>query len=456
MADNGRQRTDYTEGSIIGSILKMGLPSMFGFLMQHTYSLVNTWWVSRLPNAEACVAAVTFFAVIHWLFFSFNSLIGPGSVAVISQRYGEKQYDLAEVVIKETLVMKIVVGAFFGAIGFIFIRPILEFIGASGDTLTYGIQYGRILFAGQGIMYATFSVYTAMRGVANPHQAMALMLGANVLNMILDPIFMFGYLGMPAMGIRGAALASVLSFTAVLAIGCYQMFSGRTNVQLHVKSKERMTLASMWKTTRIGIPAWIGDMSFAGARVVLTSLVAPFGTAVVAAYGVGNQVTSIGIAMLTGIGLGLSALIGHNVGGDKTYRAKKTADQSILLGVGIMLVLGVIIFVFAHQIMELFFKSPETISYGESMLRIFAIGFPFLGVFHMINNIHAGVGLNSPAMAVNLIHAWALELLPVYFLTVYFGFDQRAIWWAISVAGAISASLFYWYYRRGRWLTVRV
>lgn len=456
MADNGKQHTDYTEGSIIGSILRMGLPSMFGFLMQHTYSIVNTWWVSRLPEAEACVAAVTFFAVIHWLFFSFNSLIGPGSVAVISQRYGEREYDLAEVVIKETLVMKIAVGAFFGVIGFIFVRPMLEFVGARGDTLTFGIQYGRFMFAGQGIMYATYSIYTAMRGVANPHQAMALMLGANVLNMGLDPLLMFGYLGLPAMGIRGAALASVLSFTVVFAIGCYQMYAGKTNVHLHVSGKEKMTLASMWRTTRIGIPSWIGDMSFAGARILLTSLVAPFGTAVVAAYGVGNQVTAIGVAMLVGIGLGLSALIGHNVGGEKTERAKKTADQSIMLGMGIMFALGLVVFLFAHQIMELFFKAPETIAYGESMLRIFAIGFPFLGVFHMLNNIHAGVGLNSPTMAVNLIHAWALELLPVYFLTVHLGFNQMAIWWSICLAGVISAILFYAYYRRGKWLTVRV
>ncbi|HVP07747.1 MAG TPA: MATE family efflux transporter, partial [Candidatus Acidoferrum sp.] len=352
--ENGKRRTDYTEGPVMGSILKMGLPSMFGFLMQHTYSLVNIWWVARLPQGESCVAAVTFFAVIHWLFFSFNSLIGPGSVAVISQRYGEKAFDLAEVVIKETLVMKLALGALFGVFGFIFVEPMLRYVGAQGDTLALGIQYGQIMFAGQGIMYATFSIYTAMRGVANPHQAMALMLGANILNMILDPLLMFGYFGLPALGIRGAALASVASFTIVFAVGAYQMFSGTTNVKLHLKSRERMTLTSMWRTTRIGIPSWIGDMSFAGARVVLTSLVAPFGTAVVAAYGVGNQVTAIGVAMLAGIGLGLAALIGHNVGGEKTERAKETADKSIVLATGIMLGLGIIVFAFAHPIMWMF------------------------------------------------------------------------------------------------------
>ena len=103
-----KKRADYTEGSIIGSIMKMGLPSMFGFLSQNIYSFVDTYWVSRLPEKEAGVAAVTFFATILWFFFSFNQLVGPGSVAIISRRYGEKDYDNAEKAIKETLLLKLV------------------------------------------------------------------------------------------------------------------------------------------------------------------------------------------------------------------------------------------------------------------------------------------------------------------------------------------------------------
>ncbi|MEW6049518.1 MAG: MATE family efflux transporter [Candidatus Zixiibacteriota bacterium] len=451
---NKRQRTDYTEGSIVASILKMGLPSMFGFLMQHTYSLVDTWWVSRLSDSEASVAAITFFASIHWLFFTFNNLIGPGSVALISRRYGEKSYDLVEKLTKETIVMKLALGGVFGLIGYIFAEPMLTFVGAEGVTLDLGVQYGRIMFIGMGIMYATYSIYTAMRGVANPHQAMALMLGANVLNMGLDPIFMFGYLGFPAMGIRGAAWASVLSFTIVFLVGILLFYSGRTNVRLHLRGKERMTWESIWKITYIGIPAWIGDMSFAGARLVLVRLVAPFGTPVVAAYGVGNQVTSIGVAMLVGIGLGLSALIGHNIGGAKMKRAKETADKAILLGVGLKTGMATVVFLFAPEIMRMFFESPETVHVGSTMLRIFALGFPFIGAFMMIAQVHTGVGLNGPTMVVNLINAWVLEVAPVYLLTVYFGFSELSVWWSISLAGALSALLFYWYYQRGKWLAV--
>ena len=451
-----KRRVDYTEGSIFNSILKMGLPSMFGFLAQHIYSMVDMYWVSRLPQQEAGVAAITFFSNVLWFFFCFNQLVGPGSVAVISRRYGEKQYDQAEKAIKETLILKLAFGGIFGIVGFFSVGQLLRLIGAEGEALALGIDYGRILFVGLPIMYATYSIFTAMRGVANPQIAMILMIGSNILNIILDPIFIFGYLGLPAWGIKGAAYASVLSYTLTLALGLFLFYGNRTNVKLHLRGKEKLSVISMWKIVRIGVPAWIGSMSFSGARLVITRMVAPFGTAVVAAYGVGNQVTAFGIMLLVGIGLGLSSLIGHNIGANKHDRARKTADQAILLGAGIMLVFGLLTFIFARQIMGLFFDSVATIALGEVMLRIFAVGFPFIGAFIMIEEIHMGVGLNTPTMIMNIIHSWGLEALPIYVLTVLLVLNQTAVWWTISASGVLSSAVFYAYYRRGRWLTIKV
>ncbi|UCG62765.1 MAG: MATE family efflux transporter [Candidatus Zixiibacteriota bacterium] len=451
-----KHRADYTEGSIISSILKMGLPSMFGFLSQNIYSLVDTYWVSRLPQGEVGVAAVTFFATILWFFFSVNQLVGPGSVAIISRRYGERDYHNAEKAIKETLLLKLIFGVVFGIIGYFFIDKMLLLMGAEGPALTEGIAYGQVMFIGMAIMFATYSIYTAMRGVANPQMAMYLMIGSNILNMVLDPIIMFGYFGFPALGIKGAAVASVASYTITFGVGLFLFYSDCTNVRLHLKAKERISVQSMWKIVRIGVPAWAGDMSFSGARLIITPLIAAFGTKVVAAYGVGNQVTHFGIMVLVGIGLGLSSLIGHNLGSQKFKRARKTADQAIMLGVGFMTAFGIFAFVFARDIMLVFFDDQDTLRYGVLMLRIFAVSFPFLGLYMMVAEIHVGVGLNSPAMVVNIIHSWLFEVVPIIFFTQILSFDQNAIWWTLTGAGIISSLGFYIYYRRGRWLTVKV
>jgi len=278
-----KKKTDFTEGSIIQSILKMGVPSMIGFLASHIYYMIDMYWLSHLPEKEVAVASVTIFANISWVFFSFNSLIGTGSVAIISRRYGEKNYEATETAIKETFLLKWLTGMIVGLAGFFFTDELVYIGGARGETLTLGIEYGRVIFLGMGFSYATYSIYTAMRGVANPNMAMGVMLGSTVLNLILDPLFIFGYLGFPEMGVVGAAVASVISYTVTFLFGVVIFYTGVTNVVLHLKGKIPMSIRTMIQIVKIGVPSWIGDMSYSGSRFIVMPMIAVFGNSVVAA-----------------------------------------------------------------------------------------------------------------------------------------------------------------------------
>jgi putative MATE family efflux protein len=451
-----KQRADYTEGSILTSILKMGLPSMFGFLIQHIYSLVDMYWVSSLPDSEANVAGITFVGNILWVIFSFNQLVGPGSVAVISRRYGEKEFDRVEKAIKETLLLKLGFGTVFGILGLLLVEDLVYLIGARDLALEQAVAYGSVIFVGLPVMYAVYSIFTAMRGVANPNMAFGLMLGSNLLNMALDPLFIFGYWGFPELGIAGAAYASLISYTLTFAVGVVLFYSNVTNVRLRLRGKERVTFASMLKIVKIGIPAWLGDISFSGARLVVMAMVAPFGTSVVAAYGIANQITGFGIMVLVGIGLGLSSLIGHNIGAGKIDRARQTGDRATWLGVGLMTVFALMVGFGATLIMSIFFDDPETISIGVEILRIFAVAFPFFGAYIMMEMIHQGVGLNTPTMVFNIAESWVLQVVPIYFFSTMFDWPLTTIWWIMTVAGVITTIAFYIYYRRGRWLTHQV
>lgn len=451
-----KKKTDYTEGSIIQSILKMGVPSMIGFLASHIYYMVDMYWVSHLPEREAAVAAVTIYSNIAWVFFSFNSLIGTGSVAIISRRYGEKKYDATETAIKETFLLKWLSGMLLGLVGYFFIDQLVYIGGARDETLRMGIEYGRVIFLGMGFSYATYSVYTAMRGIANPKLAMGIMLGSTVLNMLLDPLFIFGYLGFPEMGVAGAAVASITSYALTFLIGMGILYTGVTNVSLHLRGRVPMSLKTMVQIVKIGVPSWIGDMSYSGARFIIMPMIAIFGNSVVAAYGVGMQISAIGISILVGIGLGLAALIGHNLGGEKKERAQKTAGQAILLGIGIMTALGLLVYFFGGSIMSLYFESVETVSHGAALLRIFAFGFPFIGALIMIEQIYAGVGLNVPAMITNAGNAWVLQIPAIYVLTQLLNFNQESVWWSINVSSMIAVIGLYMYFRRGQWLHVKI
>ncbi|MEW5923800.1 MAG: MATE family efflux transporter [Candidatus Zixiibacteriota bacterium] len=451
-----KKRADFTEGSIIQSILKMGVPSMIGFLASHIYYMIDMYWVSHLPERETAVAAVTIYSNIAWVFFSFNSLIGTGSVAIISRRYGEKNYDATETAIKETFLLKWLSGMALGLVGYFFIDELVYIGGARDETLRLGIEYGRVIFLGMGFTYVTYSVYTAMRGIANPNLAMGIMLGSTVMNLILDPLFIFGYLGFPKLGVMGAAVASVTSYTLTFLIGWGILYTGVTNVSLHLKSRIPMSFKTMIQIVKIGVPSWIGEMSYSGARFILMPMIAIFGNSVVAAYGVGMQISAIGISILVGIGLGLAALIGHNLGGEKKERARKTANQAVLLGIGIMTAAGLLVYFFGGAIMSLYFDLTETVEHGATLLRVFAFGFPFIGALIMIEQIYAGVGLNVPAMITNAGNAWLLQIPAIYILTQIFNLNQESVWWAINVSSMIAVSGLYMYFRRGQWRYVKV
>lgn len=445
---------DHTEGSIIRSILAMGLPSMIGFGMGNIYDLIDMYWLSRLGPEP--VAAITILGPALWVIFSANTIVGSGSVAIISRRYGEKDPVETERAIKETILLKWIAALFFGILGYIFAPVILRLLGARDLVLEMGVTYGRIIFAGLGFGFATYSIFTALRGVANPVKAMILMISFNVLNMILDPLLIFGVWIFPKMGVAGAALASVISYAVAFTAGLIIFYTGGANVRLHIRSGLPIRWITMARILKIGFPAAIGDMSFSSARLVIMPMIAVFGTGVVAAYGVSQRVSSLGISLLVGIGLGLSALIGHNMGAQKIERARHTARQALLLAISIMTGIGLIVFLFAGPITRIFFSEPDIIAHGITVLRIMAVGFPFLGIFFTVSHVYTGVGENRPPMVINILHAWALEVPAIYITTQVLNFNQVAVWWSITGATIVSMMAFYWYFRKGTWLQVKV
>jgi putative MATE family efflux protein len=445
---------DHTEGSIIKSILRMGLPSVLGFLSGNIYDLVNMFWLARLGASQ--VAAVTIFSTFYWVMSSSNQIVGTGSVSVISRRYGEKDYDQAEAAIKETVLLKLVLGIIFGALGYMMAELGMKLLGGQNEVIGLGVQYGKILCFGMALSMSSYTVYTSLRGVGDPNKAMIIMIGGAALNMVLDPLLIFGWLGFPKMGIRGAAIASVIGYSSTFIAGMVIFYGGFTNVRLHLKGKAPMRLSRMWQMLKIGIPSGINSISFALSRSVIMALVAVFGTNVIAIYGVGNRVAGLGVTIVVGMGLGLSALIGHNLGANKLERAWKTSNQSITLVAGVMAILGIASAVFATTIIRIFFQDPTVLSLGVTFLRIQALAFPLFGIIIMIEHIFAGAGDTMPPMVVGIFTAWVLEIPLILFMTKVMHLNQNGVWWAIVMANFIGTVIIWKWFRLGKWIHKKV
>jgi len=450
----------HVEGSILRSIFRMGLPSMIGFGAANVYDLVDMFWLAKLGVDPP--AAVTFFFSFFWVISSVNMIAGTGSISIISQNFGSGRLDFTESSIKETFILKTLLAIAFGVIGLLTLEPVLKLLGAEGRVLEMGMEYGRIQLYAMTFSFCAFTVYTALRGVGNPKWAMALMLISILLNIVLDPVLIFGWWIFPELGVAGAAWASVAGYAFSVIAGLALFYAGVFNLKLHFVGKAPFSFKNMFKIMRIGAPSGLSAISFSLSRSVVMWFVGYYGTEVVAAYGLGNRISAFGIMIVVGLGLGISALIGQMLGAESSERAWKTSKQSVWLAIGVMTAFGAVCFFGASPLMNLFFNSSGGESAalvhtaGVRFLRIIALSFPFVGIFITIEQVFSGAGKNLPPMLFGVAANWVLEIPLIWALSWVAGLNEIGVWLAMVLGHAIATLAFVLYYQKRTWLYYRV
>lgn len=440
---------DLTRGSILGNVLYMGVPSMIGFAAMTVYALTDMFWVARLGTAQ--VAAITLFGSFLWVLTSINSLVGSGSVAVISRRFGERDYDGAACAIEQTLLMKVAAAIPMSVIGYFTVAYVLSFMTDDADVVAFGGTYGRILFLGLPFMFSSYSVYTALRGMGEAPKAMYIMLFSTGLNIALDPLFIFGL----GMGVGGAATATVISAVCAVAVGLYVLRSPRRAARIGEKGL-RIDLRTMSRILEIGFPPFIESVARSLAHWVFAVFVAVFGTLIVASYGICMRIIEFGIVFAVGLELGASAIVGQNLGAGKPDRAEASARNAALLALVISLTLSTVEIIFAEEIMMIFGKSDEVRVVGAHVLRYFAVAQPLIATSIALSCAFYGSGKTWPPTIGELVSTWAFQI-PVAALLIYvLGHGSDSMWTVVILAKALYFCMLILWYRRGSWKEVEI
>jgi putative MATE family efflux protein len=444
-----RTGRDLTTGSVLGNVLYMGVPSMLGFAAMTVYSLTDMFWVARLGTSQ--VAAITLFGSFLWVMTSINSLVGSGSVAVISRRFGEKDFDGAACAIEQTLLLKVLAAIPMSIIGYLAVGRILGFMTDDAEVVMYGTAYGRILFLGLPFMFSSYSVYTALRGMGAAPKAMYIMLFSTGLNMGLDPLFIVKF----GLGVGGAAIATVASAVCAVGVGLAVLRSRGTAARIGEKGL-RVEPATMRRILRIGFPPFIESVARSVAQWVLAVFVAVFGTVIVASYGICMRIIEFGIVFAVGLELGASAIVGQSLGARKPERAAATARNAALLALGITVVLSVLEIIFAEDIMQVFGKSEQVRLVGAHVLRFFAVAQPVIATSIALSSAFYGSGRTWPPTIGELVSTWAFQI-PVSALIVYMlGRGADSMWAIVIFAKGMFLCLMILWFRSGRWKEEKV
>jgi putative MATE family efflux protein len=424
------------------AILKLALPMMLGMSIQTLYNLVDTFWVSGL-GADA-LAAIGFVFPFFFAIIALSNGLGVGAGSAISRRFGSRDKKGADNVAVHTMILMLLMSVIFTVTLFTFAEQIFVFIGA-GKTTAMATSYGRIIFGGSILLFFTNVANAILRSEGDTKRAMNAMIFGSVLNIILDPIFIYQL----DMGVSGAAWATVISMgvTAIM-MASWLFFKKDTYISFDFNdfSFEKDILRDIF---RVGIPASVQQTSMALMMLVMNAIIiAASNTDGVAVYTVGWRVVTIAIAPLMGVSMAVVTMSGFSYGEKSYENLSFTHLYSVKMGLLVETVIAVLTFVFAPWIAHVFTLS-ESASHitGDliTFLRIICIFYPLVSFGMLSSALFQGVGKGMNALFATILRA--LIFVPMF--AIIFAFNLReglaGIWWGMVVGNMMgSAFVFIW------------
>jgi putative MATE family efflux protein len=438
-----------TEGPIATSLVRLAGPIIASNLLQTAYQATDTFWVGRL--SEQAVAAVSLCFPINFLLIALGGGLLIAGTVLIAQYKGRGDQAAMDHVATQTCIMVAIVSVILAGGGYLLSEPIMRFMGAAPDVLPDAVRFLKMTFIGFVFVFGFFIFQTLMRGLGVVITPLLIVLVTVLLNFALDPFLIFGYGPIPAMGVAGAAAATVCTQALAAIIGFVILFRGSHGIKLNWRGF-RPDFPLIGRMLRIGIPASVEQSTRALGLTVMTLLVSQFGTVIVAAYGIGMRVLSFVFVPALGLSMATSTLVGQNIGAGKLERAERTTWIAIAIGFISLSCVGTILYFTADPLARFIVpQAGPAIPVSAEFIRTLAFTFGFIGMQQVVTGTLRGAGDTLAAMVVAIISLWVLQFPLAYTLSQHTRLGARGIWMAIAIANVISAVFTVAWLLNGRW-----
>jgi len=438
-----------TDRTLLKELFRLALPIMAGNFIHSLFNLVDTFFLGRVGkealSAPAIAMPIIFFFIVFGMGFSI------AGTTLIGQSKGKNDTARAEFYLGQMTVFVVLASIIISILGVSFTPVFLRVINVPADSYDYTFIYMRIIFLGVPFMYISFIFQAALRGIGDSMTPMVIQIVAVLLNILLDPLLIFGLGFFPRLEVAGAAIATVLSRFAASVFAIVLLVRGRRGIRLQVQNlkPDRNALGLFVK---IGFPASLGQAVSALGFTVLQGIVNGFGSSVVAAFGIGNRV--INMFNMPGMGLSQAAavLTAQNLG-RKDYTGAKKAVTLAMRSIFIFITAGMFYTtVWGKHLIRLFIADPEVLVIGTRMFRIFGPSVIFFSLFTIINGAFQGGGDTKPVMIMNVMRLWVFRVPLAWFLAHFLELGYNGIWYAMAASNICIAVISYLLYRKERWM----
>ena len=439
---------DYTSGPLGRAIFLLAVPMVVEMGMESVFALVDVFFVSKLGAAAVASVGLTesLMIVIYTLAFGLSI----GATATVARRIGEKDHDGAGRAAVQVLVLGALVSAGLGIVGAILAPQLLALMGADAEVVATGTGYARWMLGGSASVFLLFVVNAVFRGAGDPAVAMRVLIVANTMNIILDPLLIFGIGPFPELGVTGAAIATTIgrSIGFVMALAMLARGSGHLAVR---RAHLRLEPATMWRIARMSgmgtFQVAIGSMSWMG----LVKVVAGFGATAMAGYTIAIRMVIVALMPAFGLGGAAATMVGQSLGAQKPERAEQAVWTAAKYDVVFLSTIGVFFLAFAPWIVSFFTTDPAVAAIAVDGLRLISLGFPLYAAGMVLEQAFNGAGDTWTPTKLNLLAFWIIQIPLAWVLAAPFGLKQRGVFIAVTVAYSVLAIVSAVLFRRGRW-----
>ncbi len=439
---------DYTQGSVRRAIGLLAIPMVLEMSMESVFALADIFFVSRL-GAEA-VAAVGLTEAVLTLVYAMAIGLSMGTTAMIARRIGEKDPDAAAIAAGQSLWVGAIAAGSVAIIGLLYAVDILGLMGAEPGVIEGGADFTTIMLAGSVTIFFIFLINGIFRGAGDASVAMRALLLANGINIVLDPLLIFGIGPFPEMGVAGAAIATTIGRGIGVLYQLYCLFRVRGRLQM-LFGHLALDPAVMLRLLKVSAGGVVQFLIATSSWILMIRLIAAYGSAAIAGYTIAIRVVDFTFLPAWGLSTAAATLVGQNLGAGYPDRAERSVWLTARYNAAFLTSIAIVFIIFAEGLIRAFTTDAVIIAYGADCLRFVAYGYTLYAVGMTVIQAFNGAGDTLTPTWINFLCYWLLQIPMAYFLSQSLGYGPRGVFMALLITESLLAVVAILVFRRGRW-----
>lgn len=422
-------------------------------IMEAIFAVVDIFFVAKLGSEAIATVGIT--ESLITIVYAIAVGLSMATTAIVSRRIGEKDNNGASRAAFQSIITGFFVSLIIAIPGVIFAGDLLKLMGASTEMHTSMSGYTTIMLGGNFVIMLLFIINAIFRSAGDAAISMRILIIANGLNIVLDPILIFGIGAFPAMGIEGAAIATNTGRGLAVLYQFYLLFNGKKRVKLTVRNI-RIHYATIKKLIKLSLGGIGQHLIATSSWIGLVRIISVFGSEALAGYTIAIRVVIFSLLPAWGISNAAATLVGQNLGAKEPERASRSVWFVSKVNMIYMAIAGIFLYIFPEQIIKFFTQDSAIIESGISSLQIISLGFIFYGLGMVMVQSLNGAGDTVTPTWINFVSFWIIEIPMAYILSISLNIGENGVYYSIIIAETLMSIIAMWIFRKGNWKLKKV